>query len=542
MSEKLRVVIAQLNATVGHVTKNCDALIEAAQKAQADHSADVIVFPELFLTGYPAEDLLYREAFLEQVDVAIEKIKRDVKDIHCIVSYPKKTKVGLQNAASVFYNGEELGFYAKQCLPNFSVFDEARYFKPGSTPLVIPINGVPVGVVVCEDLWHDGPVKQSVDAGAKVILSPNASPFSISKDDKRKSILKGEAKKSNVIICYTNLLGGQDDLVFDGGSMILNGEGEVCAQAPFFEESLMPVDIELDGDKTNVIKQDPPKPLTHEERAYKAILMGLKDYVEKNGFPGILLGLSGGIDSALSAAIAVDAIGAENVTGVLMPSRYTSDESIQLALDQVKMLGIKHEIISIEEPFDAFLDSLSDIFVETEEGITEQNLQARCRGTTLMALSNKFGSMVLSTGNRSELAVGYATLYGDMAGGFCAISDVPKTLVYKLSEYRNTLSHVIPQSVIDRPPTAELAENQLDTDSLPPYDQLDHILELYIDLEHSVDEITNVGFDRDVVVNIIRQVQRNEYKRRQAAPGVRLRERAFGRGRRYPITRGYREL
>ncbi len=298
----------------------------------------------------------------------------------------------------------------------------------------------------------------------------------------------------------------------------------------------------MSGETLAVIQQALPTPLTHEERAYKALLMGLKDYIEKNGFPGVLLGLSGGIDSALSAAIAVDALGADRVTGVLMPSRYTSSVSTELALEQVKLLGIKHEIIAIEDPFCGFLAALDDVFTNTEQGITEQNLQARCRGTILMALSNKFGSMVISTGNRSELAMGYTTLYGDMAGGFCVLTDVPKTLVYKLSRYRNVLGRVIPEGVIDRAPTAELAHNQLDADSLPPYEQLDHILELYIDLERSVDEIADLGYERDVVVRVIRQVQRSEYKRRQAPPGVRLRERAFGRGRRYPITRGYREL
>lgn len=431
--------------------------------------------------------------------------------------------------------------YFKQCLPNYSVFDEARYFKPGHQPLVIDYDGLPLGILICEDLWHKQPLLNTIAAGAKLVICLNASPFDWRKHEKRISILKRRAREGNIPILYINCVGGQDELVFDGGSLILNEQGIIYQQGPFYQESLIPVEIQLSQTTKKVtIKPHIELPrMSREERIYNALVLGVKDYIQKNHFRGAIIGLSGGIDSALTLAIAVDAIGADCVEAILMPSRFTQEISIQDAQEQARIMKVKTSIMPIEPIFCQFLQSLSSEFAGWPKDKTEENLQARCRGSLLMAISNKKGKIVLATGNKSEMSVGYCTLYGDMVGGFCVLKDTPKTLVYSLAKFRNSQHKIIPQRVLEREPTAELALNQRDTDTLPPYEILDQILELYIEKDKSVQNIVDHGFDEEIVKKIVMMVDNNEYKRRQAPPGVRITKRAFGRDRRYPITSGY---
>jgi len=538
MTQKLRIALAQLNLLVGDIEGNADKIISVATEAHDQHQADLIVYPELALTGYPPEDLLLRPALYLRVEKAIDKIKHAAKDIDLVLGYPEQTVDGSYNKSALFRNGQLISGYYKQHLPNYSVFDEMRYFKPGSTPCVVDVKGVPIAITICEDLCYSEPISQAASAGAKLTLSLNASPFDAGKDEVRKKITAERAIEGNMPIAYVNCVGGQDELVFDGGSMVIDAKGKLCAHAEFFKEELLIVDFEID-EQASVISQKLPPSLSEEERVYKAITLGIRDYIEKNNFKKAIIGLSGGIDSALTLAIAVDAIGKDRVEAVMMPSRYTQEISITDAKEQADLLGIEYHTISIEPIFQAFLDSLADEFAGLKADTTEENLQARCRGTLLMAISNKKGAIVLATGNKSEMSVGYSTLYGDMVGGFCVLKDIPKTLVYRLANYRNSIAPTIPQRVIDRPPSAELAEGQKDEDFLPPYSILDEILERYIEKDQSVKMIIEAGFEEKTVKQIAKLVDRNEYKRRQAAPGVRISQRAFGRDRRYPITSGY---
>ncbi|EKD74080.1 MAG: hypothetical protein ACD_45C00083G0002 [uncultured bacterium] len=539
MAKKLRIAIAQLNLTVGDIQGNLAKLIHTAKSARDTLLADVIVFPELSVTGYPPEDLLLRKSFLDAANEALNTFKAEVENIYCVVGHPHATSQGLFNSCSVIYNGTIVGRYAKQHLPNYGIFDEYRYFTPGNTPCVVPIHGIPVGIMICEDLWQPGPTQQIANQGARLILIPNASPFEIDKHEQRHLVLAKRAKSAQLPIIYVNCVGGQDEIVFDGGSMAIDQEGKISQYAGFGCEALLPVDIEISSTQTTV----PSAPFvlpTEEQRVYEALVLGVKDYIEKNHFPGVLVGISGGIDSALTLAIAVDALGKEKVHAVLMPSRYTSEMSTKDALLLIKNVGVTHDTISIEPVFNSFLASLSASFTNTKVDITEENLQARSRGVLLMALSNKFGRMVLTTGNRSEMAVGYSTLYGDMAGGLSVLKDVSKTWVYRLAQFRNQLNSVIPTRIIERAPTAELAPNQTDQDSLPPYDVLDKILELYLNQEQSLEAIVALGFDQVTVTKIVDLIHKSEYKRRQAPIGIRINHKAFGRDRRYPITSEYK--
>jgi NAD+ synthase (glutamine-hydrolysing) len=535
---KLRIVLAQLNLLVGDIAGNTDKMINAAKSARDLLKADLIVFPELSITGYPPEDLLLRPAFLDEARAALYEFKNQVRSIYCLIGHPEKTPEGLLNACSMIYNNELLGTYAKACLPNYGVFDEARYFTPKQIPLVLNIHDIPVGIVICEDLWCDGPVKKTKEAGAKIILSLHASPFEIDKHTQRLKVLKKHATENHIPIVYVNCVGGQDELLFDGDSMVVDSEGIVCQNAGLFAENLLAVDFEWHDQQLNISRAPFSVP-SQNACIYDALVLGVRDYIHKNHFKGALIGSSGGIDSALTLAIAVDALGPENVTAILMPSEYTADMSNEDAIQLAKNLKIKYEIIPITPTFQAMCESLKNVLAKKTADTTEENLQARIRGMMLMALSNNTGKIVLTTGNRSEMAVGYATLYGDMAGGLSVLKDIPKTLVYTLAKFRNEKKNVIPERIITRPPTAELRHNQKDEDSLPPYDILDKILAYYIDEEMSIEEIIAKGFDAAIVKKIINLLQKNEYKRRQAPPGIRIHHKAFGRDRRYPITSAF---
>jgi NAD+ synthase (glutamine-hydrolysing) len=535
---KLRILIAQINLKVGDVADNRDRVVAAAREARDRHQADLAVFPELTLTGYPPEDLLLRPELIERTEAALARIVEEVRGIGLVLGYPKAGVGGLFNVAGLIADGRVLAEYAKQLLPNYSVFDEKRYFQPGRDPCVVDFKGVRLGLTVCEDIWEEGPARQAAEAGAQILLNINASPYHGGKAQVREGLLSLRAREHGFPIVYANLVGGQDELLFDGGSLVVGAGGEVTHRGPFFEEALLAADFDLDGGprpRPGVLA-----PIPGEEAAvYGALVLGVRDYVRKNGFRGAVLGLSGGIDSALTLAVAVDALGAEQVEVVLMPSRYTADMSIEDALEEARLLGVESRIIPIEPAFDAFLGMLKEEFAGFEPDVTEENIQARCRGVVLMAISNKTGRILLTTGNKSEMAVGYATLYGDMAGGYAPLKDVFKTLVYRLARYRNGISPVIPERVITRPPSAELRPDQTDQDSLPSYDLLDPVLQRYIEEDQSVAQIVAAGFPEAEVRRVARLVDRNEYKRRQAPPGVRITRRAFGRDRRYPITSGF---
>jgi len=535
MATQLRLVIAQQNFLVGDIQGNLEKIIQAACTARDQHQADAILFPELALTGYPPEDLLLRPSLQVRVEKALAQLQARVKGIAVVVGYPRQVQGCLYNMAGVFLNGERIAEYRKQILPNYQVFDEKRYFEAGVTAAVFDLKGVPVGLTVCEDIWHSGPAQQAVHMGAKLLLNLNASPFHKNKDAERKAVLRERVKENGVPVVYCNLVGGQDELVFDGGSMVMAADGEVTAQLPFFAENLSCIEFSFDGrchPQAAALAAVPDL----EASVYQALVLGVRDYVNKNGFKGVVLGLSGGIDSALTLAVAVDALGPDRVEAVMMPFRYTSQMSLEDAQEEAEALKVSYRVKPIESIFNAFMGVLADEFAGMAVDNTEQNLQARARGVLLMAISNKKGFLVLTTGNKSEMAVGYATLYGDMAGGFDVLKDVPKTLVFRLAEYRNRLGYVIPQRVIDRPPSAELAPDQKDEDNLPPYPVLDAILERYIEQDKSLDDIVKEGFDPEVTRKVIRLVDLNEYKRRQAAVGVRITPRGFGRDRRYPIT------
>ncbi|WP_339897168.1 NAD+ synthase [uncultured Gilvimarinus sp.] len=536
---KVVVCMAQINTLVGDIPGNTELVLQRALRALDEHGADAVLFPELTLTGYPPEDLLLRPSLQLRVDRALNTLMAAALPVTLIVGYPRVVAGRIFNMAGVIADGQLVAEYAKQHLPNYQVFDEVRYFVPGDKVCVFDLKGIPTALTVCEDIWQSEPMLQAREAGAKLMLNLNASPFHQGKAREREQLLEQRSREGNMPIIYTNMVGGQDELVFDGGSLVVNQTGKVCARAPAFEPALLPVSIVQGASGLELSQQSLAPEPSNLAAVYQALVVGLRDYVQKNRFKGVVLGLSGGIDSALTLAIAVDALGADNVEAVMMPFRYTSDLSKTDAADQAERMGVRYQSISIEPMYDAFMAALADEFAGTGVDTTEQNLQARCRGVVLMAISNKKGCLVLTTGNKSELAVGYSTLYGDMAGGFDALKDVPKTLVFNLAKFRNTTGEVIPNSVITRPPSAELAPDQKDEDSLPPYDILDAILALYVERDYSADQIVAEGFAREDVTRVVRLVDINEYKRRQAPIGPRITQRGFGRDRRYPITSGW---
>ena len=534
--------MAQLNLVVGDVDGNTSRIVAAAHEARDRFRADVVLLPELAVSGYPPEDLLFHSGMRTQVGGSIARLQREVHGITLIAGYPEYDGALIFNSAIVIRDGVVLANHRKACLPNYRVFDEKRYFTPGTEPTVLELNGVKVGVLVCEDVWEPMPARRSRDAGAEVLLVINASPYEMDKQTQREQDVAGaRVTETGVPLVFLNLVGGQDELVFDGNSFVMNAQGNVTSRAAAFAEGLYVVDLGVDA--MGVVTPVPGDvvPLqTREQSVYGALVQGTRDYVEKHGFPGVILGLSGGIDSALTLCIAVDALGAQRVHSVAMPSRYTSQMSKDDAAAQAQLLGVKHSEISIEGMFEATLAALQAEFAGLPADTAEENIQSRCRGVLLMGISNKTGRMLLTTGNKSEMSVGYATLYGDMAGGFAPIKDCSKLLIYRLCTWRNAQSPVIPRRVIARPPSAELRHDQKDTDSLPPYEILDPILEAFIEEDLSVEQIAARGFDRATVGRILALVKRNEYKRRQAPPGIRVSGRAFGRDWRYPITSGYK--
>lgn len=540
MSSEINIALAQINVMVGAVEENVDRIIEFAVRARDELNADLMVCAEMVLTGYPPEDLLFRPGFNARVEQQLVRLCEQVSGIDLVIGYPKKTEQGLFNIGAMIENGKITHEYKKIKLPNYAVFDEKRYFTPGEEACVIEYKDRLLGLTVCEDIWHAGPVEQSVADGAELIININGSPYHTNKIPERRDVVCDRAAKVATPVLYVNQVGGQDELVFDGASFACDQHGQVVHQMASFEEGLSCVTVCSEEGEVVLRGTEMIAEYDFHQSVYQALVLGVRDYVQKNGFSGVVIGLSGGIDSALTATIAVDALGAENVDVIMMPFRYTSDISKHDAHAEAEALGIKYEVISIEPMYDAFVQQLAPVFAGRDEDTTEENIQARCRGLILMAYSNKTGRMVLTTGNKSEMSVGYATLYGDMVGGYNAIKDVPKILVYELARYRNTISPVIPERVITREPSAELRPDQIDQDSLPPYEILDPILELYIEDDCAPKDIVAKGFDPAYVSQVIRMVDRNEYKRRQSAPGVRITKRAFGRDRRYPITSGYR--
>jgi NAD+ synthase (glutamine-hydrolysing) len=540
VASRLRIALAQQNFLVGDVPGNTARIIDTLQAVQRDGSADVVVFPELAMCGYPPEDLLFHQGLRRQVAEGLGRITAATGSVAALVGYPEFTDGHIHNAAAWCAGGRLVANYRKRSLPNYSVFDEQRYFTPGDGPVVVDCHGIPVGIGICEDVWLTGPCRALRDAGARLVLVPNGSPFETGKQARREAVLADRARDTGLPIAYVNLVGGQDELVFDGGSVVVDGAGTTVLRAPAFAEGVHVAEFVLaDGAVAPV--PGACVPLQDEVASvYAALVAGIRDYVRKNHFRGVVLGLSGGIDSALTLALAVDALGADAVQAVMMPYRYTSTMSQEDAKAQARALGVDYRVIPIAPLVASARDALEPLFAGLPEDTTEENLQARARGILLMAISNKTGRMVLATGNKSEMAVGYATLYGDMAGGFAPIKDCTKTLVYALARHRNGLGPVIPERVIERPPSAELRADQKDSDSLPPYDVLDPILDALILEDRSVEEIAARGFDPATVARVLEMVRRAEYKRRQAPPGVRISGRAFGRDWRYPITSGYR--
>jgi NAD+ synthase (glutamine-hydrolysing) len=535
----LRLAIAQINCTVGDFAGNVRRIGDAAAAA-ARGGAELLLTPELSLCGYPPEDLLLRASFFQAADAALAALARSLaplEDLRVVVGHPLAREGQRYNAASVLYRGVVIGTYCKHDLPNYDVFDEQRYFQPDNRPFVFEIRGTRFGINICEDTWFPYAPQCAAAAGAQVLLVPNGSPFHLDKQNQRLDVMRANVTSAGLALLYANLVGGQDELVFDGGSFALDAQGRLAAMAPEFEEDLLFVDLH-DG-----VPQPGSctAPASIEAQAYEALKLGLRDYLGKNGFPGAIIGLSGGIDSALTLALAHDALGADKVRAVMMPSPFTADISLADARDMAARLGVRYDEISINGPFDAFVAALAPQFDGLAWDTTEENIQARARGTLLMALSNKTGSIVLTTGNKSEMAVGYCTLYGDMAGGFAVIKDLTKTLVYRLARYRNGLSPVIPERIIARAPSAELRANQTDQDSLPPYELLDAVIEQYMERDASPAQMVAAGFPEAEVRRIVRMIRLSEYKRRQSPLGIRVTHRAFGRDWRYPITNRFRE-
>ena len=558
--QTLRIAMAQINPVVGDIQGNTDKIKNYIKQAQKEN-VDVITFPELALTGYPPEDLLFKTHFINDIKKHLEEVTKSTQGITAIIGLAREEN-GLLNSAAVIYDRKIINFYDKKILPNYGVFDEKRYFISGKNNPVYLINGITVGINICEDIWfEDGPTKDQADLGAQLILNINGSPFDTEKRDIRENMLKERALHNNLYISYTNMVGGQDELVFDGGSVLLNPAGEIISRGKAFEEDLIITDLYLEETTnfvesntnifvSNTFKNKNPRTIPDNqiveisklEQIHKALILGTRDYVNKSGFTKVILGLSGGIDSALTCYIAVKAFGKENVLGVIMPSRFSSEGSITDSQLLANNLGIDTKIIPIEPAYSSFLDMLSESFEGTSVDVAEENLQARIRGNILMALSNKFNWITLITGNKSEMATGYSTLYGDMAGGFAVLKDVPKTLVYELCRYINTLqdTDLIPETIITKPPSAELREDQKDEDSLPPYDILDAILKYYVEEDRSFQEIVDLGYDEEIVKRVTLLLDRSEYKRKQSPPGVKITPRNFGRDRRIPLINKYK--
>lgn len=546
MGQQINVAMAQLNFVVGDIEFNTSLIIDKAKEAIQTNATTVVAFPELALTGYPPEDLLFRPSLAIRIDKALHRISQEKIPAHLVIGYPERVGEQLFNSLVVIRDGERIANYRKQYLPNYQVFDEQRYFDRGSEACVIEIEGQRVAFTICEDMWEEGPVQQARVHGAQLMININASPYHMNKLAERQQLLQKRSVEGGFPIIYVNMIGGQDELIFDGGSMAVSADGEVRCVGPSYEEALIPVAVR--GGAASAPCELPLQPIADsyglEAQVYRSLVLGVRDYVNKNKFKGVVLGLSGGIDSALTLAIAVDALGSDRVQAVMMPFSYTSKLSLDVAAEQAKRQGVDYQVISIEEIYNAFTEALAPQFAGYAVDVSEQNIQARCRGVLLMAISNKKGFLVLTTGNKSEIAVGYSTLYGDMAGGFDVLKDVSKTLVYSLARYRNAehdaqRRDVIPQDVIDRPPSAELAPGQVDQDSLPPYDVLDRLLEMYVEDDMSATTIIEQGFDAEVVKRVLRLVDLNEYKRRQSPIGPRLTQRGFGRDRRYPITNAW---
>jgi NAD+ synthase (glutamine-hydrolysing) len=536
-----RIALGQANLTVGDLSGNVARMADASERA-TQSGADLVAFPELAITGYPPEDLVHRGEFVSENLEALDALARKTASSCPVVTgFIDRSEAGVHNAAALLRNGTVESIYHKMQLPNFGVFDEQRYFVPGATGVRVDVGGLTIGLSVCEDAWHDAQPFAGY-AGLPLVLNINGSPYHRGKTAQRAEILGARARQTGAWIAYVNAVGGQDELVFDGGSMVVAPDGTVRHRAAVFEEDLLVVDLH---GNVSFADERPPWPTEDADEVWHALVLGLGDYVRKNGFSEAVLGLSGGIDSALVATLAVDALGAEAVRAVAMPSPYSSPESVDDAVDCARRLGVRIDTIGITSVLDAYRHALAEAFAGTNEDVTEENLQARIRGNLLMALSNKFGPIVLATGNKSEYAVGYSTLYGDMAGGFAPIKDVPKTLVYELATWRNAAATArgetppIPERTITKPPSAELRPGQKDTDSLPPYDVLDPVIEAYVEDDLGVDDMVAAGFERAIVERVVRMIDRNEYKRRQAAPGVKITPKAFGRDRRMPITNRY---
>ena len=557
----IRISIAQINTTVGDLEANQSKIISYIEKARQDRS-DVIVFPELTVTGYPPEDLLHKPYFVDQNMTSAQKIAEATQDI-CAVYGFVESQNGLYNSAAIAHNGKLISTYQKQLLPNYGVFDEKRYFTHGETAKIYRLSGVNIGINICEDVWsHSGPIKEQSDSGAELILNINASPYHVNKQFERTAMLSRRAKDNNVHIVYVNMVGGQDELVFDGGSVVLDPEGATLHGGHLFMEMLETYDLDIttknqvntpnverifiseksDGITSEIDSTPTARPMDEIEEIYNALVLGTRDYVLKCGFKKVLIALSGGIDSSLVAAIAAKALGPENVIGLSMPSIFSSDGSKSDAKELSENLGLELRTIQINPIFESFTASLSNEFIGTEWDATEENIQSRIRGNLVMAMSNKFNWLVLTTGNKSEMAVGYATIYGDMAGGFSVIKDVPKSTVYDLCDYinRSEIDPIIPLTVINKPPSAELRPDQKDSDSLPDYSILDPILQMYIEEDMSIESIVNQGFTEPTVSEIIKLVDKNEYKRRQSPPGVKITSKNFGRDRRMPISNRFK--
>ena len=538
----MKVVMGQLNTFVGDIKGNTEKVIQVSREADTAGQDTLLVFPELTLTGYPPEDLLMRDSLQAQIEDALTRLASELPShLYVVVGYPRRSEGRLYNAAGVLHGGQRVGEYFKQRLPNYQVFDEKRYFSEGVTPCVVDVAGMKVGITICEDIWHKEPADMARRMGAELLINLNASPFHRGKHKERWQVLADRATEQSIPMIYVNQVGGQDELVFDGGSFAVNADGELAVVAPDFEEGCFDLSVERTVRGVEVAQGVAATALSDVAAVWQALVLGVRDYVEKNGFPGVVLGLSGGIDSAVTLAVAVDALGADRVQAVMMPFKYTAAMSVEDAGEQASIMGVEYDVISIELIYEAFMAGLTDQFDGLSVDTTEENLQARCRGVLLMSSSNKKHRLVLTTGNKSELAVGYSTLYGDMAGGFDALKDCPKLLVYALARYRNTLGYCIPQRVIDRPPSAELAPDQTDQDNLPPYEELDEIIERYVEEDQSPEQIVAAGFAESDVKRVIRLIDLNEYKRRQAPVGVRITTRGFGRDRRYPISWAWRK-
>ena len=532
----MRVAIAQLNQVVGDLSGNAARILEAAAEARRG-GAQLLITAELSLCGYPPEDLLLRPAFLSSCADELSRLAARVEGVTVLVGFPELAPDGRYNAVAVLREGEVVARYRKRCLPNYTVFDEQRYFNPGGDPCIVDVDGIRVGIIICEDVWCAGPATAARDAGAQLIVVPNGSPYHTRQQTLRREVVAARARETGLAIIYVNRTGGQDELVFDGASFIVDGSGAVAQQLPAWHDTV--AFAEFNGATPKHVRGALDERL--EPNVYAALTMGVRDYVEKNGFPGVLLGLSGGIDSALTLAVAVDALGRDRVRALMLPSVYNAAISLEDARTMAGMLGVRYDEMPIDAVVQAFKSTLAEEFKGLPEDATEENIQARIRGTLLMALSNKYRSIVLTTGNKSEMAVGYATLYGDMAGGFAVLKDIDKTLVYRLAHYRNTLGRVIPERIITRPPSAELRADQTDQDSLPPYDALDAILEAYVEQHLSPAEIVARGYATADVAQVVRLIKINEYKRRQAAVGIRITPRGFGKDWRYPITSAWSE-